>query len=169
MAAGVAIAGIEIPSSSPVFLAGVAVHVVAALACLAAGAAAMLSRKGPGRHPRLGAIYFWGLAVVCASALALAVVRWTQDYPLALLAGTAFGLALFGRRAIRKRRVRFHLAAMGGSYVVMLTAFYVDNGPFLPVWRDLPHLVYWLGPSAVGALLIVWTLWRHPLARLRDR
>ncbi|WP_112274001.1 hypothetical protein [Lentzea terrae] len=27
---------------------------------------------------------------------------------------------------------------MGGSYIAMLTAFYVDDGPRLPLWQLLP-------------------------------
>jgi hypothetical protein len=44
-----------------------------------------------------------------------------------------------------------HTAGMGGSYVAMLTAFYVDNGKQLPVWDRLPTITYWLLPAAVGA------------------
>jgi uncharacterized membrane protein len=167
MTGGVDIAGILIPSTSPIFLAGVAIHVVAALGALALGAGAMLSRKGPGRHPGFGAAYVWSLGVVCASALALAAARWAEDWPLAALAVLAFLLALAGRRAIRTRRIRIHLAAMGGSYVAMVTAFYVDNGKFLPLWKDLPHAVYWFGPAAIGAPAILWALWRHPQVRWR--
>jgi hypothetical protein len=36
---------------------------------------------------------------------------------------------------------------MSASYILLLTAFYVDNGKHLPVWRTLPHLVYWLLPA----------------------
>ena len=43
---------------------------------------------------------------------------------------------------------------MGTAYVVMLTAFYVDNGPHLPLWDHLPTLTFWLLPSAVGATII---------------
>jgi hypothetical protein len=49
---------------------------------------------------------------------------------------------------------------MGLSYVLMLTAFYVDNGKNLPVWRDLPYLAYWVLPGAVGIPLIVNALTR---------
>lgn len=45
------VAGIPIPSTSPLFLAVVGFHVLAGLICVAIGAAAMLSRKGRGRHP----------------------------------------------------------------------------------------------------------------------
>ena len=54
---------------------------------------------------------------------------------------------------------------MGLSYVLMLIAFYVDNGKQLPLWKDLPDFTYWLLPLAVGAPLIVSALLRHPLAR----
>jgi hypothetical protein len=26
----------------------------------------------------------------------------------------------------------------------VLTGFYVDNGPFLPLWNRLPYIAYWL-------------------------
>jgi hypothetical protein len=35
----------------------------------------MLSPKAPGRHPAFGTIYYWCLAVVFASATALAIMR----------------------------------------------------------------------------------------------
>jgi hypothetical protein len=54
---------------------------------------------------------------------------------------------------------------MGLSYVFMLVAFYVDNGKQLPLWRDLPPVMYWLLPLAVGVPLIIAALARHPLAR----
>jgi rsbT co-antagonist protein RsbR len=33
---------------------------------------------------------------------------------------------------------------MGASYILMLTAFYVDNGPNLPLWSELPWLAFWV-------------------------
>jgi hypothetical protein len=36
----------------------------------------------------------------------------------------------------------------------MLTAFYVDNGPHLPLWDRLPALAFWLLPSAIAAPII---------------
>ena len=162
------IAGLPIPSDAPLFLAGVAVHVAAGLLCVAAGAAAMLSRKGRGRHSTFGTTYYWGLAVVCGSAAILSAVRWSEDHTLFLLAALAFASASLGRAAIRGRwaeRVRLHIAGMGVSYVVLLTAFYVDNGKSLPLWRDLPTIAYWLAPSAVGVPILVYALVRHPLVR----
>ena len=49
---------------------------------------------------------------------------------------------------------------MGIAYVAMLTAFYVDNGPHLPLWDRLPTLAFWLLPSAIGAPVIVHAVLR---------
>jgi uncharacterized membrane protein len=168
MADATVIGSIVIPSTSPVFLSGVAVHVAAAIVCVVAGAAAMLSRKGRGRHSTFGSAYFWGLCVVCFTAAVLAAVRWADDAVLFALAVLSFGAAYAGRSAIRGGRrgaARLHIACMGFSYIVLLTAFYVDNGKNLPVWRDLPPLAYWLVPAAIGFPIMAWALMRHPLAR----
>jgi hypothetical protein len=162
------VAGLPIPSTSPLFLTLVGLHVLAGLVCVVTGAVAMLSRKAPGRHPRFGTIYFWALACVFLSASALAAMRWAQDQVLFALAVVAFALGLFGRTAMRRRWPawpRLHIAGMGGSYVVLLTAFYVDNGPNLPIWRALPTLAYWLVPAAVGLPIMLWAMLRHPVAR----
>jgi hypothetical protein len=50
---------------------------------------------------------------------------------------------------------------MSASYILLLTAFYVDNGQHLPVRQRLPHLAYWLVPSAVGLPLVARALARH--------
>ncbi len=162
------IAGIEIPSANPVFLAVVGIHVLLGLACIVTGAMAMLSPKRRGRHPRNGTIYFWCLSGVFLTAAGLAAVRWGQDYHLFILGALSFAAAYFGRRARQerwRRWVRLHITGMGSSYVLLLIAFYVDNGKSLPLWRDLPALAYWLVPAAIGAPLIVRALLWHPLTR----
>jgi len=52
---------------------------------------------------------------------------------------------------------------MGTSYVLLLTAFYVDNGKNLPLWKELPQIAFWLLPSVVGVPIILNALWRHPI------
>jgi hypothetical protein len=44
----------------------------------------------------------------------------------------------------------------------MLTAFYVDNGKALPLWKELPHFAFWIIPTAVGVPLVIWAWFRHP-------
>lgn len=51
--------------------------------------------------------------------------------------------------------IDLHIVGMDVSYIAMRTAFYVDNGKSLPIWRNLPPITYWLLPSAVGVPLIV--------------
>jgi lysylphosphatidylglycerol synthetase-like protein (DUF2156 family) len=162
------IAGIEIPSANPVFLAVVAIHVLLGLACTVIGAIAMLSPKRAGRHPRNGTIYFLCLAGVFVTAAGLAAVRWAEDYHLFFLGALSMAAAYLGRQARRHRWrswVRLHITGMGASYVLLLIAFYVDNGHSLPLWKELPAIAYWLLPTAIGVPLIVQALVRHPLAR----
>jgi hypothetical protein len=165
---GINIAGIPIPSSDPVFLAVVGVHVLLGITCTTAGIIAMLSVKRVGRHPSFGTIYYWCLLGVFVTASALAAVRWAEDSHLFIIGTLAFASASLGRLARRKRWrnwVKLHITGMGTSYILLLTAFYVDNGKSLPLWRELPPLAYWLIPAAVGMPLVVRALLWHPLAR----
>jgi hypothetical protein len=160
--------GIPIPSTSPVFLTVVALHVAVGLLCVIAGAVAMLSPKRSGRHPTSGTIYYWGLVAVFTSATGLSIVRWAEDYHLFILGLLSLMAATLGRAARRGRWpgwVRLHITGMGLSYILLLTAFYVDNGKSLPLWRELPPIAYWLLPAAVGLPLIIRALFRHPLQR----
>ena len=163
--------GVPLPFSSPWFLGLVGIHILAGLACVIMGLLAMLSRKSPGRHPLSGTIYYWSLLVVFGSSTLMSILRLTEDYPLLLLGGLAFAAATLGRNARRHRQqgwARLHIAGMGTSYVLLLTAFYVDNGKNLPLWRDLPVILYWLLPAAVGLPLIVRALMNHPVVRQSD-
>jgi hypothetical protein len=167
------ILGIEIPSIDPVFLAVVvAIHIPLGMGCVAFGAVAMLSEKRRGRHSTFGKLYYWCLLALFASATFLSVMRWTENYHLFILGALSFASAWFGRSALRHRWrywVRLHITGMGLSYILMLIAFYVDNGKQLPVWKDLPHFMYWLAPLAAGTPFIIWALLQHPLARNRQR
>jgi hypothetical protein len=87
------VAGIAVPSTSPVFLTVVGVHVLIGLACVIAGAVAMLSPKRSGRHPEFGNIYFWSLTALFASVTGLAIARWVQDYQLFLFGALSFAAA----------------------------------------------------------------------------
>ena len=50
---------------------------------------------------------------------------------------------------------------MSASYIVLLIAFYLDNGKNLPLWQDLPHLTYWLLPTAIGIPFVARALLRY--------
>ena len=164
--------GLPIPSSSPLFLATVAIHVLFGLAAVITGALAMLSRKGRGQHSRWGSVYFWCLTGVFVSMSVLASMRWAEDTSLFVLGAVSLLFACFGRTAARRHWAewpKLHLIAMGASYIVMLTAFYVDNGKNLPVWKNLPAIALWFVPSVSGVPLIFYALARHPLVQSSGR
>ena len=80
----------------------------------------------------------------------LAISRWAEDYHLFVLGGLSFTGATIGRMARQKlwpSWARIHMSGMGASYVLMITAFYVDNGPNLPLWRELPPIMFWILPA----------------------
>lgn len=165
---GVVVLGIPIPSSSPLFLSIVAVHVAAGIICTVAGIVAMLAPKRSGRHPSAGTVYYWSLMVVFLSMAALSILRWPANTHLFVLGVLSFGAGVVGRMAKRRGRpawLRMHVIGMGLSYILLLTAFYVDNGPHLPLWRSLPPLAHWLLPSIVGLPILIWAITRHPLIR----
>jgi hypothetical protein len=146
-----------LPSTTPVFLAFLAVHVLAGLTCAVTGAAAALTRKGSGRHRWFGGLYFRAVSVVFATALVLAGLRWPHDNYLAALGAVSFAGALIGYLSRRRHWPgdRAHILGMGTSYIALLTAFYVDNGKQLPLWDRLPTIVFWLGPTLIGGPLMI--------------
>lgn len=160
--------GVPVPSGDPVFLAVVRIHVLVGISCVAAGAIAMLSKKGRGRHSTCGKVYYSCLAVVVTTATGLSVVRWAENYHLFVLGGLSLVAATVARAALRQRwhnGVRLHIAGMGLSYSLMLTAFYVDNGKNLPLWRELPQWTFWVLPTVLGLPIAIYAMLRHPLVR----
>jgi hypothetical protein len=150
------ILGDQVGSTAPVFLAFLAVHVTAGLTAVISGAIAALSRKGSPRHIRAGRWFYRAITVVFATATALAITRWRQDYYLLAIGAIAFTAATTGRQHRRRHRPgdTGHILGMGTAYTAMLTAFYIDNGPHLPLWDHLPTPVFWVLPTAIAAPVI---------------
>jgi hypothetical protein len=165
--------GDQVGSTAPVFLAFLSVHVLAGLTAVVTGATAGLVRKGSPRHIRAGRWFYRSITVVFATATVLAALRWRQDYYLFIIGAVAFTAATVGYLHRRRHRPgdTGHIAGMGAAYVAMLTAFYVDNGPHLPLWDRLPPIAFWLLPSAIGAPIIARAVMRarHVTAGPRAR
>lgn len=164
--------GIPIPSTNPLFLGIVAIHIMFGLAAIVTGATAMLLLKARGSHSSFGIAYFWCLFGVFITMTALALAHWQEDYDLFILGGLSFSAAWLGRTALLQRWhqwPRWHLVSMGASFILMLTAFYVDNGKNLPFWRNLPQITFWFMPTVIGTPIILYVLRTHPLVLAYDR
>lgn len=53
-----------------------------------------------------------------------------------------------------------HLTGMIASYVVLWTAFYVDNAHLIPGLQRLPSLTFWVAPTLFALPFLVWSIWR---------
>jgi hypothetical protein len=82
---GVVVLGLSIPSSSPLFLSIVAIHVLAELICTVTGIVAMVTPKRAGRHSSAGTVYYWSLVVVFLTMTALSLLRWPANTHLFVL------------------------------------------------------------------------------------
>jgi len=154
------ILGTPIPNAGPVFLAALAVHVIAGLTCVIGGAIAALTHKGSQSHRRFGRAYFWGLLIVYVTLTVMSAIRWKENAYLFAIGTLAFTAGLTGCLN-RRRRPAVHILGMGASYVLLITGFYVDNGPHLPLWDRLPAVTYWVLPSLIGFPLIARALARR--------
>ena len=160
MPAAARILGDQVGSTAPVFLAFLAVHVGTGLAAVIAGAIAALARKGSRRHIGAGRAFYCAITIVVLTATALSIMRWRQDYHLLIIGAVAVAAATTG--CLHRRRHwpgnAGHILGMGVGYVAMLTAFFVDNGPHLPLWDRLPPITFWFLPAAIGAPVIAHAL-----------
>jgi hypothetical protein len=148
--------GQHVGSTAPLFLAFLAVHVVAGTTAVITGATAALAHKPGARHLRAGRRYYRAIIVLSGTGAALAIMRWPEDAYLLVIAAVMVTAATIGVRA-RRRRNRaggtIHILGLSLSFVAMMTGFYVDNGPHLPLLDHLPTILFWVLPPAAGAVL----------------
>lgn len=164
--------GMPVPSDDKTFLTIVAIHIVIGIACVLSGLFAMLSRKGTRLHTLAGKTYHIGMILIFITVIILALMRWPFNIHLLVLGILAFLSSHFGKQQARKLTpvsTRLHTILMGSSYILLLTAFYVDNGKNLPFWRMFPQVFFWLFPAAIGIPFIVYALLKHPLNRKNSR
>ena len=156
----------------PSFFFPLVVHALAGLLTGVTGIMAFRAPKRPGRHDRWGIRYLWVYAVVFLTVVILSLQRWEADSSLFFLAVIGFGFALLGYGARRFRRelpvqcvlgkqwVVAHIIGMIGSYIVLWTAFYVDNAHLIPLLNRLPPLTFWVLPTLIALPFLVISLAR---------
>jgi hypothetical protein len=161
------------------------VHAWAGLTAVITGIVAFCLPKRRGRHPRWGTRYLWAYTLVFLTATILSFERWSVDAYLFFIALVGYGFALSGYAARRFRRGRFlvrllgkhwviaHIVGTIGSYIVLLTGFYVDNAHLIPLLNQLPQLTFWVLPTVIGIPFIMLSISRFvpqtvtPLSRSR--
>ncbi len=148
------------------------VHALAGLTTGVTGVLAFRAPKHPGRHHRWGKCYLWAYTVVFFTATILSVQHWPADAYLFALATIGYGLALLGYGARRFRReplimrvcekqwIVAHIVGVIASYVVLWTAFYVDNAHLIPGLKQIPTLTFWVLPPVIGIPFIVLSISR---------
>ncbi len=154
------------------FLLPLIVHVLAGLTTVVTGIVAFSIPKRQGRHHRWGRRYLWAYTLVFLTATILSVERWSADAYLFFIALVGYGFALGGYVASRFRRepwlmrllgknwVIAHIVGTIGSYIVLLTGFYVDNAHLIPLLNQLPQLTFWVLPTVIGIPFIVRSILR---------
>ncbi len=148
------------------------VHALAGLTTVIAGIVAFVAPKRRARHPRWGGCYLWAYTLVFLTATILSVERWSTDAYLFFIALVGYGFALSGYTARRFRRepwmmrslreswVVAHIVGTTGSYIALLTGFYVDNARLIPLLNQLPPLTFWVLPTVIGLPFIVLSISR---------
>ena len=95
--------GQHVGSTAPLFLAVLAVHVVAGTTAVITGATAALAHKPGLRHLRAGRRYYRAIIVLSGTGAVLAVMRWREDAYLLVIAAVMVTAATIGVRARRRR------------------------------------------------------------------
>lgn len=134
-------------------------HIAAGSAGLLIGPAAMLARKAPGLHPRLGLVYQGIVAALSGSAIGLVTLSPARLWPFAVIAVATEVAALAGWFAVRRHHpgwLPLHVSLMCGSYVSFLTAFLVVN------WHSP---LAWVLPTVIGSPLIAMAARRAAAAQ----
>lgn len=159
--------GIPLPFFLPLV-----VHALAGLTTGVTGVIAFSRPKRRGRHHQWGVRYLWAYTVVFLTAIMLSIQRMPADTYLLVLATLGYGLALCGyaarrfrqepivRRIVGKQWVVAHIVGVIGSYVVLWTAFYVDNSHLIPGLKELPPLTFWVLPTLIAFPFLVVSLSR---------
>lgn len=148
------------------------VHILAGLTAGITGIVVFSLPKGRRSHQRWESGYVLAYSVVFLTVTILAVQQWQADAYLFLLVVIGYSLALGGYGIGRLRLeswaenmpakpwVVAHIVGMIGSYVVLWTGFFVDNGHKIPGLDHLPALAFWVAPSLIGLAFLILSLFR---------
>jgi uncharacterized membrane protein len=140
-------------------------HIVAGFVALFAAPVAMMTLKGAQWHRRAGKVYFWAMAAVAASALALVFFR--PNPFLLLVAVFSFYLAFTGYRALYRKHGERGTAL---DWLASGLTFHSGLGLIaLGIWQPAPMFagapiasVVFGGLAAAGSLRDMWGYAHRP-------
>ncbi|SEC49901.1 DUF2306 domain-containing protein [Paenibacillus sp. GP183] len=133
------------------------IHIVAGTICLLCGALAASFRKRKGAHTVSGEIYHASYVVVFVTAVAMALMKWSELAFLFYIALFSYGLALYGylaRKRLWPNWLQHHIGGMLGSYIGVITAVLVVNGHTVSAETGIPNLLLWFLPTIIGTPII---------------
>jgi len=157
------------------------VHGLAGMTTGITGVVTFSMPKRRGRHHWWGKFYLWAYTVVFLTTIVLSVQHWPADAYLFVLATIGYGLALGGytarrfrqelivRRFVGNQWVVAHIVGMIGSYVVLWTAFYVDNAHLIPLLNQLPQPTFWVLPTLIALPFLVLSISRFAPKTIRHK
>jgi hypothetical protein len=131
------------------------VHISSGTLGLLAGPLAMLLPKRRGWHPRIGRVYQLCVALICVTAVGLAVMQPALWW-LGVIAVVTWAAALAGWQLGRRRPpgwLPWHISLMCGSYISLVTALFVVN-------LGVHAIIAWVLPTMVGSPLIARAAYR---------
>lgn len=163
--------GIPWPSNDRNFPIVIVIHILLSLTAVICGLGAILKNKTSKGHYAFGKIYYWSILAAFVTVITMAIMRWPYNNHLFLIGLLTVILVFVGRRIARIKRPRWsrlHTVCMGGSYILLITGFYVDNGKNLPFWKLFPQWFFWIFPAVVGIPIILYVLKKHPLNRITN-
>ena len=147
------------------------IHISAGTLALFVAPAAMLTVKGGRAHRRWGKIYFWSMALVAATAVALGL--WRPQIFLTLVAVFSFYMAFSGYRALWRKRPAQGQGPRAIDWTAALLTFAVSASLVVfgvlrpgPIWERVgivPVVFGALGMVLVG--LDIRTFLRPPADR----
>lgn len=143
------------------------IHITAGFFCLVFGALAASTRKRNGNHTISGEVYHFSYLIVFLTAVAMAIMKWSELAYLFYIALFSYGLALYGylsRKRLWPKWIYHHISGMLGSYIGVITAVLVVNGKAVSALTGIPPLLLWFIPTIIGTPII-----RMVIARQRRR
>lgn len=125
-------------------------HITAGGVSLFVAPLAMLVKKGGDWHRRWGRIFFWGMAVVCVTAIVMGINHYHTSVWLALVAVFSFHMVASGYRSLYLKKLHQGQKPARVDLVLHGVAGLMNGG--LLIW-GLAHLL--LGRKSYDVLLFI--------------